>query len=391
MKILFFHSVPDVYGASRSLLRLTAQLSEGGHQILVVLPGDGPLSCLLKRAGVNVTYVPELMIIERERSPQFFGGLARKVRSCPASIIRVARIVKSFRPDCIHTNTSLIVAPALVAKWKRIPHVWHVREIFSDFPKLWVFYQWFMYFFSDVIICVSQAVAAQFNPVIRKRAVEVIYNGFPRREFENVSNERVRAFRDRFGLNGHVLVGLVGRIKIGRKGQDVFVRSAALLKKEFPEVRFLCIGSPFPGNECHLDRLMQIVGEVGLRDVFVYTGDVEDVKAAYASLHVSVVPSVLPESFSGVVIESMAMGKPVVGSSIGGTVEQIDDGVTGFLVPPGDSEALARKLAVLLSRRELIELTGEHGRQKFLNEFEFTPFYERLSAVYSRLLGNEND
>jgi glycosyltransferase involved in cell wall biosynthesis len=389
MRILFFHSVPDVYGASRSLLRLTSRLSQDGHEVLVVLPEDGPLSSLLKRAGVNVTYVPQLMIIKHERSGMFLD-LARKILSCPISVIRLTRIVKSFEPSCIHTNTSLIIAPALIARLKRIPHVWHVREIFSDFPKLWVLYQWFLYFFSDAIICVSQATAAQFHPFIRKRAVEVIYNGFPRSEF-NVTNERIRAFHNRFQLNGHVLVGLVGRIKIGRKGQDVFVRSAALLKDQFPEVRFLCIGSPFPGNECHLDRLLHLVQELGLSEQFVYTGDLDDVKAAYASLHVSVVPSVLPESFSGAVIESMAMGKPVVGSSIGGTVEQIDDGVTGFLVPPGDIEALARKLVVLLSSPELIELAGTRGREKFLNEFEFVPFYERISTMYSRLLKNENE
>lgn len=390
MRILFFHSVPDVYGASRSLLRLTVRLSQDGHQVLVVLPEDGPLSCLLKRAGVSVTYLPQLMIIKRERSRGFLD-LARKILCCPISVIQLARLARSFQPDCIHTNTSLIIAPALVARLKRIPHVWHIREIFSDFPKLWVLYQWFLYLFSSRIICVSQAVAAQFHPFIRNRVVEVIYNGFPRSEFEDVSNDRIRAFRDRFGLNGHVLVGLVGRIKIGRKGQDVFVRSARLLKDRFPEVRFLCIGSPFPGNERHLERLLHIVRELGVADQFVYTGDVDDLKAAYASLRVSVVPSVLPESFSGVVIESMAMGKPVVGSSIGGTVEQIDDGVTGFLVPPGDFEALADKLTLFLSSSELTELAGKHGRQKFLREFEFVPFYERISTIYSRLLKRENE
>lgn len=389
MRILFFHSVPDLYGASRSLLRLTSRLKRDGHSVLVMLPQQGPLSGLLKQSGVQVAYFPQLMIIRREQVRGLLDWTYR-IPSYLVSLMRLTRVVKSFEPDCIHTNTSLIIAPALVARLKRIPHVWHVREVFSDFPKLWILYQWFLYFFSDTIICVSQAVAAQFHPFIRKRAVRVIYNGFPRSEFEKVSDERVRAFRERFQLDGHVLVGLVGRIKIGRKGQDVFAKSAALLKEKFPGVRFLCIGSPFPGNEDHLNQLLHIIKALSLEDRFIYTGDVEDVKAAYASLDICVVPSVLPESFSGVVIESMAMGKPVVGSAIGGTVEQIDDGVTGFFVPAGDVGALADKLLVLLSNRDLRESAGRRGRQKFLADFEFTPFYDRIWSVYSRFSREEN-
>lgn len=385
MRVLFFHSVPDVYGASRSLLRLTSRLVQDGHQILVVLPGDGPLSALLKQAGVDVAYVPRLLIIKRGRS-RSLRNWAWGIVSGPISVFHLIRVLRSFQPDCVHTNTSLIVASAIAARVKRVPHVCHVREMFSDFPKLWVVYQWFLYLFSDAIICVSQAVAAQFHPFIRRRKVEVIYNGFPQSEFEKVGDERVRAFRERFRLNGHVLVGLIGRIKIGRKGQDIFVRSAAMLKDKFPEVRFLCIGSPFPGNEDHLSRLTEMVHRLSLDKQFLYTGDIDDIKAVYACLDISVVPSVLPESFSGVVIESMAMGKPVIGSSIGGTVEQIDDGVTGFLVPPGNVEALAHKLSVLLSNRGLMQLVGQQGRRRFLNEFEFIPFYHQISTVYSRLL-----
>lgn len=384
MRILLFHSVSDTYGASRSLLRLASYLIQDGQEVLVVLPEDGPLSILLKSADIDVVHLPELMIIKRNQKRGVKNWIYRALL-LPSSVIRLVQIVNSFRPDCIHTNTSLIIAPALVSKLKRIPHVWHVREIFSDFSKLWSLYQWFLYFFSDEIVCVSHAVAAQFHSFIRKRRIEVIYNGFPQSEFEEVSEQRIRAFRERFGLNGHTLVGLVGRIKIGRKGQDVFVRSAALLKGKFPGVRFLCIGSPFPGNERHLANLLSMVEELDVREQVIHTGDVDDIKAAYASLAISVVPSVLPESFSGVVVESMAMAKSVVGTSIGGTAEQIADGKTGILVPPGDAEALTQALALLLSDCELMEQMGKQGREKYLREFEFATFYEKMFRVYSKV------
>jgi glycosyltransferase involved in cell wall biosynthesis len=79
----------------------------------------------------------------------------------------------------------------------------------------------------------------------------------------------------------------VGRIKFQRKGQEVFVRAAHLLRERFPDARFLCIGSPFPGNESHLADLLKLIRELGLEDYVLCTGDVDDIKAAIAGLDMS--------------------------------------------------------------------------------------------------------
>jgi glycosyltransferase involved in cell wall biosynthesis len=73
------------------------------------------------------------------------------------------------------------------------------------------------------------------------------------------------------------------------------------------------------------------VGEV------VLTGELADPKPAYAAMDVFVLPSAQPEPFGGVVLEAMAMRRPVVATAIGGSVDQVVDGETGFLVPPGDA------------------------------------------------------
>ncbi|MBK7260238.1 MAG: glycosyltransferase family 4 protein [Ignavibacteriae bacterium] len=104
-----------------------------------------------------------------------------------------------------------------------------------------------------------------------------------------------------------------------RKGQDTFLRAAALIAAEHPDVRFVLIGSPFPGNESHGKALSALGRELGIDKQIVFTGDVADIRAAYAALDISVLPSEQPEPFGGVVIESMAAGKPVIGTRIGGT------------------------------------------------------------------------
>jgi glycosyltransferase involved in cell wall biosynthesis len=120
------------------------------------------------------------------------------------------------------------------------------------------------------------------------------------------------------------------------------------------------------------------------RDV-IFTGDVEDIQAAYGVLEISVLPSGLPEPFGGVVIESMAMAKPVVGTRLGGTIEQIADGTTGFLVEPNNAGELASAIGRLLQDKELRIQLGENGRTRYLQLFEFENFYRKMLGVYSRL------
>jgi glycosyltransferase involved in cell wall biosynthesis len=351
---------------------------------LVILPYEGPLYGELEKAGVRVMIQRDLTVVTRQKF-RSFKRFASMAFSLPLSAAHLWRTVRAFRPDLIHTNTALILTPGIVARLCRLPHVWHVREFFAEFPSFWRHYQRFMLRFSDVILCVSAAVARQFDTRIQEKVV-VIHNGLPQGEFAPLHAERVQAFREAYGLNGCRVVGVVGRIKFGRKGQDTFIRAAALLKQRFPDVKFACIGTPFPGNEDHLERLQQLVVDLKLENHVLFTGDVEDIQVAYASLEVSVLPTGLPEPFGGVVIESMAMGKPVVGTRLGGTIEQIEDGVTGFLVEPNNPQELASAIERLLTDKELRMQFGENGRKRYLTLFEFERFYQKMLAVYAKLL-----
>lgn len=383
MRLLLVHSGADLYGASRSFLRLSSRLVKDGHQVLALLPYQGPLLTALKDAGIHVDLEPQMLILTRER----FGNKLKLMwclASLPRSVFRMRTIIRNFKPDVVHTNTAVTISSGIAARLCSVPHLWHVREFFSDFPRLWPWYQKLMMRFSDCIACVSRPVAEQFRHDYRGKTV-VMHNGFPREEFDLVSPDRAAQFRNRFDLNGSKTVGLVGRIKFGRKGQEVFVRAAASIKDRFPDTKFLCIGSPFPGNEEHLDRLQQLVRELKLGEQFIYTGDVEDIKGAYAALDISVLASACGEPFGGVVIESMAMALPVIGTAIGGTGEQIENGVTGYLVPPGDPQSMADAMTKLLASPETRRRFGSAGRERFLAQFEFENFYRTITALYESL------
>jgi glycosyltransferase involved in cell wall biosynthesis len=299
----------------------------------------------------------------------------------------LARNIRSSRADLVHTNTAVLPAAGLAARLAGKPHLWHVREWFGEFPFAWTLYQWYLAGNAKRLVCVSQTVRSQFHPLLRKRA-RVIYDGFPASAFAAITPERSRAFRTAFGLEGHLVVGVVGRIKWKRKGQETFARAAALIRKTHPDARFICIGSPFPGNESHLAALQQLAAELSLGREWIITGDVTDNLGAIAALDVLVHPPGQPEPFAGVVIEAMALGKPVVGTNLGGTIEQVEHNVTGFLVPPDDPPALARAVAALLDDESLRHRMGEQGRARYLALFGWDPFYRSILAEYSAIMGS---
>lgn len=385
MNVLLVHNVADVYGASRSLLRWATRLVQEGHRVRVVLPAEGVLSQRLQAVGAVLILDQHLPVLHRNRL-RHPGAILALGLDYRRSRHRAGRLLKEDPPDLVHTNTCTILP-----SWGRaacavgIPHITHIRESFHDFGPLWRIFQWILGRCSDRLVAVSAAMAEQVSPALRNRVV-VLHNGFPQKEFEPVSEDRIAAFIRRWSVVGFERVGVVGRIKLGRKGQDIFVQAASRLARQFPQARFLIVGSPFPGNEDQLRRLTLLIDALGIKDRVILTGEVEDIPAVFSALDVVVLPSGTPEPFGGVVIEAMALGRPVVGTAIGGTPEQIQDGVTGFLVPPNDPDALAEAVRELLADPVRREEMGRQGRRRFLEAFEFEPFYVRMMNVYRVLL-----
>ena len=385
MRILYVANTSDLYGASRSLLRLTSRLAKDGHEVEVILPDDGPLRPRLDGAGVRTLIHTDLPILARRN--------LRTPRAClhwfwqvVTSTILLTAHIRASRPDIVHTNSAVLVSSGLAAKLCGTPHVWHVREFCADVSRIWPIYQWFMYAFASVIVCISEAVADQFHSRIRKRRVVVIHCGIPAGELAPPPAERLADFRRKHALTRRPLLGVVGRIHLDQKGQDVFVQAAAAVAPRFPQAGFVVVGSPFQGNQEHRRRLDCLVQELQLSDRITCIGDVEDIAAMYAALDVCVLPAKKPEGLGNVLIEAMAMGKPLVGSAIGGIPEIIEDGKNGFLVEANDAGALAGALERLLADPELCRRMGQEGRRRFDETFEFSAFFSKLWSVYGSVL-----
>lgn len=382
MNILYVHPSAELYGSDRSLLRLTSSMARDGHAITVVLPGKGPLVSKLTEAGVSVRLDVRVAYINRSTITGAGSLLRFFVFHLPRAVLSMARLLRKLKPDVVHTNSAVVLSVGPACRWMGIPHVWHVREHFHDQPRIWRYYRWFMVAFSSRILCVSAAIADQFPSRLRGGKVRVLHNGFPREEFPGASAEEIAAFRKKCGVPDRRLVVLVGRIKLKRKGQETFIAAAQRLHAGYPDVAFMLVGSPYRGNEEQLEILKKQVAEGGLKDAVIFAGEIHPAHVAFSSAEIVVMASGEPEPFGGVVIEAMAFGRPVVGTDIGGTPEQVQDGITGILVPPNDPEKMAGAIQRLLDDPAWGQKLGRAGRQRFMDEFEFDSFKQKMMSLY---------
>src|SRR5258708_938310 len=131
MRILFLHAPSDLYGASRSLLRLSSRLMREGHQICVVLREEGTLAHLLRGARVEVVIDASLAIVSKQVLARWLNKILYPARFVRSSL-RLCRLIREFHPDIIHSNTALVPPGGVAARVCGVPHVLHVREIFPS-------------------------------------------------------------------------------------------------------------------------------------------------------------------------------------------------------------------------------------------------------------------
>lgn len=381
-RILHIHNSADIYGASRMLLRWIKGMDRTRFEPVVVLPEDGPLKKLIEEENAEVILHPRLSVITR---PVFHSWrIILFLLNYPISVFFLWRLIRQRRIDLVYTNTGVMVSPALAAWLARVPHVWHIRESFQEFRQIWGAFSWYIRASSKKIVAVSNPIAGQF-PSSDK--LVVIHDGFPREEFD-LPKESLRVeSQARYGLTRHFVVGCVGRIKLRRKGQEFLIQATALLKQRGLLIKALIVGAPFPGNESHEEQMRRMAGELGVQANVVFTGELPDAHGAYAAMDALALTSAQPEPFGNVVMEAMGMGLPVIATNIGGSLDQVLDGVTGLLIPPGNPEALAEAIEKLAKNPELRRQMGIAGAERLRRDFSLEEMVGKIERVLTEALG----
>lgn len=178
-----------------------------------------------------------------------------------------------------------------------------------------------------------------------------------------------------------VIIAVIASLLLG-KGHRYLLQAMACLAQRVPSLRCAIIGD---GPE--RAALEALAVRLGVADRVTFTGPLEESRKN-AVIHLSraiILPS-LGEGLPVSILEAMALGIPVIATDVGGTRELVDDGVTGFVVPPGDPGALAAAMAQLASDEPLARRLGSAGQARLRAEFSPEDATARLVALYTEVL-----
>lgn len=350
-------------------------LIERGCAVTICATADR-VTDLFRRAGCDIVEIPEMV---REIDP----------RRDFVSVAKLARVIRRRRFDVVHTHTSKggIVGRA-AARLAGVPIVLHTAHGFAFHERssrrsmaLYVNLERLAARWSDRIITVSdfhRQWALELG-IGKPDTVVTIHNGISRARL-GVTRSRSDV-RHELGLaDDDLVVASIGRLAAG-KGLEALLEALPEILRRQPRARLLLAGDgPI---RAELEALMR---GSGLEGSVRMPGFREDVGDLLAAADLVAAPS-LREGLSISVLEAMAMGKPIVATTIGSNRELIDDGASGLLVPPDDVAALGDAVASLLGDAERAARFGEAARARFEAGFTERVMKDAVWSLYEQLLG----
>jgi glycosyltransferase involved in cell wall biosynthesis len=196
--------------------------------------------------------------------------------------------------------------------------------------------------------------------------------------------------RNEFGLPPDCpVIGSVARLS-DRKGMPFLLDALKPLADQGKQFSCLIVGGGGSSSEEKIALLKGQAASLGLTSRIVLTGLRDDIPEILSLIDIFVLPS-LDEGLGRSLVEAMAAGKPVVASRVGGIPEAVEDGKTGFLVPPGDARALAEALSFMLEHPAQTTEMGRRGRERAARLFDEERMVDRICSLYRELLGHDAD
>ncbi len=310
-----------------------------------------------------------------------------------ANIDRLAKLIEEQNVDIVHARSR---APAwsayFAAKQTGRPFVTTFHGTYSTGGYLKRKYNSVMTL-GDRVIAISAFIAGHVRRVygVPTSKIRTIHRGVDLARFDpqKVSAERVASLAADWRLpDGVPIVMLPGRLTRW-KGQTVFIDAIAKLGRR--DIRCLLVGGD-QGREDYRRELEGLVTRHGMGEVIRIVDHCDDMPAAYMLTDVVISASTDPEAFGRVIIEAQALGRPVIATDHGGARETIVEDETGWLVPPGDSEALAATLekVLSLSEAERTELAAK-GVARVREKFSKQDMCAKTLEVYNEILREKAD
>lgn len=348
LRVLVLDHTGELGGAELALVRACAALGPE-VEVRVLLFAPGPLRARLEAQGVPVEVLaldPAVAGLDRHRAAQVSLARALRLLQMAPFVVRLARRVRTLRPDVVHTTSLKADLLGIVPAWSaRRPLVWHVHDRISPdyLPPALVRLVRFAARLPAAVITNSRATAATL-PV----PSAVVYPGYAPAQALPVGD------RCDPSTPGRPVVAMIGRIS-PTKGQLELVRAAPAIVARYPQAQLRIVGAAMFGAEGYAAQVRAEAERLAVSEHITWVDFTDDTAAELDQVSVFVHASPVPEPFGQVIVEAMIRGVPVVATRGGGVTEIVEDvgepegaAARGLLVDPGDSGALAAAVLAVL-------------------------------------------
>jgi glycosyltransferase involved in cell wall biosynthesis len=398
VRVLFINDTARNGGPGRSLHAILRHLDPEAVHRTVLLPRPGAVSELLASGGAADALLFEPAWVENivepwrrsmERADFAAPRVLRWLRACGnvgrmgAAIARTAALVRRERYDLIYCNgTTADFVGGLVANLTGVPALWHVR--YTSLPGAAAPLHRWLAGSAAVrrIVCVSSAAAGVVAHCPDK--VSIINNGVDTDAF--APGAAAPCLRAELGLPADAVVfGSHGRV-LRRKGYLELVRAACvalgrMTRAERARCHFVVVGdTPQDFQPDHVEECRALAAQLGVAGSVSFLGFRADVRPYIADWDVSVVPSVYPDPLPRAVIESMALGKPVIAFDVGGVREMLTPAEGTLLPRPPEIADLAAAFLRYLRDPALRARQGLAGRRRVVREFSASAHAARIEG-----------
>lgn len=342
----------SVRGSCAYTLRLAEHLPQRGFRSSVVCPDARTLD----RDRRRELHIDELSQLDWP----VWGSVVRQI---------LLRQLWTNPPDLIHVQSRSALAQGMwLSRQLQRPFILTVHDYLQPGEKFRIDTHW-----CRRIIAVSDSVRADLlqRTPLPANLVTVIHSGVD----PALSCDLLKVFEP----NRVPVVGTAGPLE-AVKGFPFFLGAAARVLATGREVEFLIAGAG--PEESNLRRLSR---ELGINDKVTFVPNLLDFDDALAAMDVFVLPS-LQQGIGTIMLDAMAMGRPVIATRVGGVYCAVRDNETGLLVPPSNSEVLAGRIVELLDDREKARSIGSAGRNLVERDFGVLGMIDQTAAVYREVL-----
>jgi glycosyltransferase involved in cell wall biosynthesis len=384
MRIVHVIARLNVGGAALHVLQLAHEQARRGHDVIVVAgtlaAGEESMEYVADELGVELLRLP---VLQRELSP----------RADSAAILALRQIIRERRPDVLHTHTAKAGATgrlaALIAGRARpraLVHTYHGHVLSGYFSRRWErlfrLIERLLAHATGTLVAVSDEVRDDLVGfgVAPARRFAVVPYGFELPAWSDVDEESRHTLRGEIGAGDDTfVVGWAGRLTAIKRPLDLIRTQRALLDAGVDALLVLV------GDGEDRPEVEALAADLGVADRCRLVGFQKSIRPWYASFDALLLTSA-NEGTPVVAIEALAAARPVVATRAGGTGTVVRNGESGYLEAIGDTQALADRLAMIASDRDLRRRMGAAGADDVRARFAVARMADEVDTIYDRLL-----